>query len=99
MAMHFIYLLSINDSVKAVIDSSPSEKYTRDAVWKMVVRAKNDIEARTLASVRESVRSNISTLEYWNQAPDQQLWSIDCSLMGVAVETDSKVICTHETHF
>jgi hypothetical protein len=97
--MHFIYLLSIKEGIKAAIQSSPSEKYTRDAVWKMVIRAKNDIEARTLASFRESVRSNISTLEFWNQAPDKQMWSVDCSLMGVAVETDSQVICTQEIHW
>jgi hypothetical protein len=96
--MHFLYLLAVKDGIKSALCASRENRFDREAVWKMVVQAQNDMEARTLASTRESVRSNYTTLKYWTKTPELQILSIDCTLLGVAVENESKVICTYETH-
>ena len=97
-----IYNLTLSNAARKEFKH---QSYSMDAVFQMIISAKNEDEARVIAFQKNSkINAASDTHYFWSPYEDsehdltKQKKYIDCEKIGTSMFAKSEIICTSEQH-
>jgi hypothetical protein len=97
--IYYFYELSLNE--KAWTLYKP-EHYSTDAVTKMIITAKCDVDDRLYAINQEWGKDcpgiNMHTAMFWGPTIEEQIKYIQCVPIGTSFILETRLICSVERH-
>jgi len=96
--VYYLYELKLNSRAWAEY----SDPQSTDSVSKMIISAKNDVEARMIAIKKEwggqFPGRNVTTSMFWGPTLGEQIKYVQCTPIGTSFILESYLFCTSEIH-
>jgi hypothetical protein len=92
---YYIYSLTLSNEADEILEKKNYKYYEIDAMYKMIISAKSEDEARAIAYQTLSQSYLDNTYDFWCPKDlDLQKKYIVCNKIGFSLREESYVICT-----